>query len=368
MQAWKGNPRKRRIRAVDLFCGAGGLTYGLAKAGVDVKLGVDIDPACEFPYTANNGALFLLKSVEDLQARDLQKAFGRSGLRLLAGCPPCQTFSTYNQKAASTDKRWWLLRHFSRLVQEAAPDLVTTENVRRLQDQDVFNEFVATLKASQYHVTYDVVNCEDYGVPQHRHRLVLLASKLGPIRLLAPSEIGRSRRTVKEAIGDMPSLEAGSVDSADPLHQASTLSPTNRLRIAASRPGGTWRDWEENLIADCHKRTTGKTYPSVYGRMCWEEPAPTITTEFFAFGSGRFGHPQQQRAISLREGAILQGFPEGYKFSPPEEPIYKKKVGRLIGNAVPVGLSEVIGLSIMSHIAGLRMGKGNADAGERSCG
>jgi DNA (cytosine-5)-methyltransferase 1 len=345
-----GKRAKRKVYAVDLFCGAGGLTYGLEKAGIDVRLGVDIDPACEYPFSANNAAKFLLKSVEDLKAEDLERVFPKNGIRLLAGCAPCQTFSTYNQKATPDDKRWWLLLQFGRLINEISPELVTMENVPRLQHQGVFKEFLETLQNGDYHIHFEIVNCEDYGIPQRRQRLVLLASKLGPIRLLSPREVGADRNTVRKAIADLPTLRAGEMDDTDPLHQASALSDLNMKRIESSKPGGTWRDWHKKLIADCHKKKSGKTYPSVYGRMSWDEPAPTITTQFYGFGNGRFGHPEQNRAISLREGAILQSFPKDYEFVPPGQPIHKKTIGRLIGNAVPPKLGEVIGLSILRHV------------------
>jgi DNA (cytosine-5)-methyltransferase 1 len=336
---------------VDLFCGVGGLTRGLEDAGIDVRLGIDVDPACEYPYTKNNKARFLKKSVEAVESHEINKAFRKGCLRLLAGCAPCQTFSTYNQKASSEDKRWWLLQQFSRLVVEATPELVTMENVPRLQKQAVFQEFVDALHGAGYHVSYEVVNCEDYGVPQHRQRLVLLASRLGPITLLTPEEFGAPRKTVEDAIGNLPPLAAGATHPSDPMHRASTLAPVNMTRILASRAGGTWRDWQEELVAECHKKRTGKTYPGVYGRMSWKEAAPTITTQFFGFGNGRFGHPEQNRAISLREGAILQSFPKRYLFAPPDDEIHIKTVGRLIGNAVPPVLGEVIGRSILAHVS-----------------
>ena len=191
----------------------------------------------------------------------------------------------------------------------------------------------------------------------------MLASRLGPIRLLSSSELGATRSTVRDSIADLPPLKAGEMDEDDPLHQTSTLSSINMKRIEASRPGGTLRDWKATLVADCHKKISGKTYASVYGRMCWDEPAPTITTQFFGFGNGRFGHPEQNRAISLREGAILQSFPKNYMFTPPGEPIHKKSVGRLIGNAVPVQLGEVIGLSILEHVDAYARKKRTTKAG-----
>jgi DNA (cytosine-5)-methyltransferase 1 len=338
---------KTKIAAIDLFCGVGGLTKGLENAGVDVRLGVDIDPACEYAYRANNRAAFLLRSVEDLDADELTEVTAEASFRLLAGCAPCQPFSTYRQKSGPSDDRWNLLSQFARLAREMRPDLVTMENVPNLAKQFVFRKFVSQLKGAGFHVAYDVLNCADFGVPQERRRLVLLASRLGPIEL--PSPKGK-QKSVRDAIGDLPAIEAGEVWEPDPLHQACELSPKNLRRIQASVPGGTWRDWDKRLVADCHKRSTGKSYPGVYGRMGWDQPAPTMTTQYYGFGSGRFGHPEQDRAISLREGAILQSFPEGYKFVPKGAPIYRKIVGRLIGNAVPVKLGEAIGKAIVDHV------------------
>jgi DNA (cytosine-5)-methyltransferase 1 len=340
----------QKIYAIDLFCGVGGLTHGLKKAGVDVRLGVDIDQACEYPYISNNNAEFFLKSVEDLEASDLEHYYSKNGFKLLAGCAPCQTFSTYNQKATEADKRWWLLLQFSRLVDELSPHLVTMENVPRLVGQNVFDKFVANLERNGYLVEYQIVNCAEYGVPQQRNRLVLLASKLGPISLLPPEQFSKRTKTVKEVIGDLPPLEAGESYPRDPLHKCSALSEINIRRIKASRPEGTWRDWPEELIAECHRKKKGKTYPSVYGRMSWNVPSPTVTTQFYGFGNGRFGHPEQNRAISLREGAILQSFPKKYKFNAPEEQISFKTIGQLIGNAVPVRLGYAIGKSIIKHV------------------
>jgi DNA (cytosine-5)-methyltransferase 1 len=351
----------RKIYAIDLFCGAGGLTHGLIKSGVDVRLGVDIDPACEYPYTANNTSTFLLKSVEDLSGEEIKKCYRKNGIKLLAGCAPCQTFSRYNQKATEADTRWWLLLQFSRLVKELLPDLVTMENVPGLVEQNVFEQFLDVLKKCKYAISYSIVNCADYGVPQHRNRLVLIASRLGEITLLSPKEFGKPSKTVRKAIGKMPKIADGVCCPEDILHQSAALSKTNKKRIESSKPGGTWRDWSKELVADCHKKTTGKSYPSVYGRMTWDNPSPTITTQFFGFGNGRFGHPEQNRAISIREGAILQSFPKRYKFVAPGKTIYKTKIGRLIGNAVPVSIGKLIGDSLYRHIMTVNKNKARMD-------
>ena len=232
---------------------------------------------CEFPYRANNSASFLLKDVESLSAADFADTFDDASFKLLAGCAPCQPFSTYSQSWSSpTDKRWNLLRHFARLVQESKPHLVTMENVPRLEREAVFSDFVEVLENEKFKVSYTVVNCADYGVPQQRKRLVLLASKLGKLDMIEPTSTEEGRITVKRAIGNLPRLEAGEIFEDDPLHQASGLSLLNLKRIRASNPGGSWRDWEEGLRAKCHRKASGKTYVGVYGRMIWNEPSPTI--------------------------------------------------------------------------------------------
>ena len=187
------------------------------------------------------------------------------------------------------------------------------ENVPPLRDQRVFREFVDGLGG--YHVDHAVVDGQMVGLPQTRKRLVLVGSTLGPIALPAPHGIPNS---VRATIGSLPSLVAGGVDPCDALHTASRLSALNLERIRASDPGGTWRDWPERLRARCHTRASGSTYPSVYGRMTWDAPSPTITTQCFGYGNGRFGHPEADRAISLREAAMLQGFPRDYRFPSPE--------------------------------------------------
>jgi DNA (cytosine-5)-methyltransferase 1 len=341
------NSINRNVAAIDLFCGAGGLTHGLENAGVNVAFGVDLDPSCNYPYEANNRAKFLLKSVSDVSGDEINTIFDISKFSLLAGCAPCQPFSKYRLgKSDESDDRWNLLAQFQRLVIETNPDIVTMENVPRLQRESVFSSFVDSLESQGYHVWHRVVNCSDHGVPQQRERLVLLASRLGSLSLNPTTR----RKTVKEAIGKLPAIGAGETCKKDLLHQASELSPLNYRRIKASTPGGTWRDWDDELVAKCHKKKSGKTYPSVYGRMSWDQPSPTVTTQFFGFGNGRFGHPEQHRALSLREGAILQSFPKTYKFSKPGEPVYRKTIGRLIGNAVPVKLGEAIGKCVIAHV------------------
>ncbi len=342
------------VSCVDLFCGAGGLTYGFAKEGLHVNAGIDLDPACRYPYTANNDAKFVERDVFELSPGEVGALFTPGTVRVLAGCAPCQPFSTYSQRYDTrSDRKWGLLYEFGRLMEGILPDLVTMENVPSIVRHEVFADFVHTLRACGYQVWHDIVESAGYGVPQTRKRLVLLASRHGPIALEPPRRGPNRYKTVRDAIAGLPPLQAGEADPHDPLHVASRLSPTNLARIRASKPGGTWRDWPEHLVAACHRSKTGRTYPSVYGRMEWDEPAPTITTQCYGFGNGRFGHPEQDRAISLREAAILQGFPKSYRFVPPGETVYFKVVGRLIGNAVPVPLARAIARSIRRHVDGV---------------
>lgn len=339
------------INAIDLFCGAGGLSYGMKQAGINVKAGIDLDSVCEFPYEENIKAKFLLKDVSTVTVDDLSPFYSDNSIKVLAGCAPCQPFSTLrNGSDRESNDKWPLLNEFGRLVKEILPNYVTMENVPALKGQTVFDNFVKTLEDHGYFVTSNVVNAADYGVAQRRRRLVLLASRTSPIKLLSPSELGYAKITVRDAISQLPSISSGETDSNDPLHKARALKDINIARIRASLPGGTWMDWPESLRSPCHTREQGLTFKSVYARMEWDKPSPTITTQATNFGTGRFGHPEQDRALSLREMAILQSFPPDYKFTPENVAPDFTSIGRLIGNAVPVNLGYAVGASITHHI------------------
>lgn len=246
-----------------------------------------------------------------------------------------------------------MVERFGELIVETLPDVVSMENVPRLLEfrgGEVFATFRRTLESVGYTVRHRIVYLPDYGLPQSRSRLVVMASRHGEVELEPPTHSPDEYRTVEEVIGRLPAIEAGGADDNDRLHTASRLSPINLRRIRASMPGGSWADWDAELVADCHKVKSGRGYRSVYGRMRYDEPAPTITTQFFGFGNGRFGHPEQDRGLSLREGAILQSFPPTYAFVRPGERVQFKALGRMIGNAVPVMLGQVIGRSIKAHL------------------
>jgi DNA (cytosine-5)-methyltransferase 1 len=360
----RGKPKNAKkkpaqVSAVDLFCGAGGLTRGLIDAGIKVVVGYDIDEACRYAYDHNNPpAKFQNKSITELKGDELANHYPEGHIRILVGCAPCQTFSKYTQGVDNKhDPKWTLLTQFARLVREVKPDIVSMENVPELQRYSVFDDFLSTLRAEGFHFTDDeakrVVYCPDYGIAQHRRRLVIIASRFGPIELIAPTHKPDQYRKVSDVLRSLPPLSAGGACPADPFHRTSRLTPINLKRIRRSKPGGTWRDWPPHLVAKCHTEETGQTYPSVYGRMEWNKPSPTITTQFYGFGNGRFGHPEQDRAISLREGAILQSFPKEYQFTKPGSKYHFKTIGRMIGNAVPVRLGEIVGKTIRQHLAKL---------------
>lgn len=346
--------RASPISAVDLFCGAGGLTHGLLQAGIRVEAGIDIDPEAAHAYSTNNLATrFLCWDVSRKNATTISKLFNKSKYRLLAGCAPCQPFSKLTN-GMHRHQSWDLLKSFARFVKVIKPELVSMENVPELaaRGRDVFQHFLATLKRAGYHVDWRIVNCAEYGAPQVRKRLVLLASRLGPITVpTGRRRQSREWKTVRQAIGRLPSVEAGEIDVRDPIHVAAALSKLNRRRIRATpHDGGTKCDWPKHLLLDCHRRSTGARYHSIYGRMWWDRPAPTMTTLCNGIGNGRFGHPDQDRAITLREAALLQSFPRDYDFWPSEETVSAKAVGRFIGNAVPPILARALGRALVAHV------------------
>lgn len=345
--------KKEQYSAVDLFCGAGGLTHGLRLEGIQVNAGIDFDKRCEFAFEHNNASKFIHADISEVEVDTLIDLYPPDHIKILAGCAPCQPFSRYSQGLIEKNQKsskWCLLHQFARLVLGVLPEIVTMENVPNLIKYKVFDEFVESLESKGYCVTFKKVFGPKYGIPQRRERLVLLASLLGPIDIIPETHSEEDYLTVEDAIGHLEPLVAGKQSSSDRYHRASNLSELNLRRIKASRPGGTWRDWPEDLVTKCHRKQKGERYGSVYGRMEYDKPSPTITTQSTGYGSGRFGHPVQDRALSLREAAILQTFPDDYQFVPLEEKISTKAVGMMIGNAVPVELGRVVGKSIITHL------------------
>lgn len=339
----------RQIEAIDLFCGIGGLTYGLRKAEINVLAGLDNDSSCSYPYEKNNSSKFISADISTYDFEEMKRMYSSDSIRVLVGCAPCQPFSSHTFKAKNKedDNRWNLIDYFLKAVEVLSPHVISMENVLGLTKTSIFKGFLGELKQLGYHVDYKVVYCPNYGIPQNRTRLVLLGSRLGEISVPQKTHSKNNYVKVSDIIGALPKIEAGETDKKDVLHRAKNLFPINLERIKQSKPKGTWRDWDESLLPKCYKKESGQSYTAVYGRMSWDDIAPTITTQFYNYGSGRYGHPEQNRALSLREGALLQTFPDSYDFG---KEIFLGRTGRHIGNAVPPRLGFVIGETITEHV------------------
>jgi DNA (cytosine-5)-methyltransferase 1 len=341
------------MSVVDLFCGAGGLTHGFLQEKFHVTAGLDFDLTCKYPFETNNdSAKFIHANISKIKSKDINALFPKNHKKILVGCAPCQPFSLYAHARKPKDGKWKLLYSFLRIIRDIKPDIISMENVPQLVKYDngkVFDNFVNGLKNEGYYVNYHIVNAQDYGVPQRRKRLILLASLYGEIKLLPPTHKDNPV-VVKKAIGHLPPIEDGEYCAHDKLHYSRKLNEMNIKRIKATSPGGSWKSWDESLILDCHKKESGKAFGSVYGRMRWDDVSPTITTCCVGLGNGRYGHPEQHRAISLREAALLQSFPAKYDFIDNTLNFSSSRIARYIGNAVPVRLGRIIARSIRKHL------------------
>lgn len=328
--------------AVDLFCGCGGLTVGLKRAGFRVLGTVDVDPLSVKTYKANHRDVTLWeKDIRELDPQELLDALGleKGGLDLLAGCPPCQGFSTMrtlNGALLVDDPRNDLLLEFERFVEALLPRAVMMENVPGLADDKRFEAFLRKLKKLGYLGAHRVLNAAEYGVPQRRRRLIYLAGLGMEIPF---ADKAAKMKTVEEAIGGLP--KAG--QSGDPVHDMPENRTPKVLEVIRLIPkdGGSRRDLPEKFQLECHKRCNG--FKDVYGRMAWKEVAPTITSGCFNPSKGRFLHPEEDRAITMREASLLQGFPRRYKFPTTDN---KSAVALMIGNALPPPFIAAHGRSI----------------------
>ena len=346
-----------KVQVVDLFCGIGGLTCGLIKSGLSVIAGLDNDSTCQYAYEHNNHVPYKTRNIREVACEEINEIYEKDAIKVLVGCAPCQPFSQMRFKmgdANFSDTKYDLLLEFGRLIQEIRPAIISMENVPQIKETSIYKEFTSVLSRNGYNYDAKVIFCPNYGIPQTRRRFVLVGSIIGQIEIINETHDSKNV-SVREFIADLPPIEAGETDPFDPLHHSARLTAINLKRIRASIPGGTWHDWPEELRCECHRKKSGSTYASVYGRMEWDKVGPTITTQFYNYGTGRFGHPEQDRALSLREGALLQTFPKEYNFISPDKKLIISDIARHIGNAVPVRLAEIIGLSIIEHLKKYRI-------------
>lgn len=338
------------MNAIDFFCGGGGMTKGLIEAGINVIFGLDSNPLCQETYENNNGIPYINRDVSQVTTEELLEEFPillDNDELLMVGCAPCQPFSVLNPNNPNEHRSVNLLNEFGRIVQGVHPAHIMVENVPGLKGrgEDVLQEFLDMLNAEGYEYDYRVINAKNYGVPQNRRRFVLIASRLFEPHI-PPATHGDELLpyvTVYDAIHEYPALRAGQSDENVPNHRAAGLSEINLQRLQATPVnGGSRTDWPAELWLNCHENFTGHT--DVYGRMVWGNVAPTLTVKCFSISNGRFAHPEQNRAISLREAAALQTFPDDYIFYG-----NLQEIGKQIGNAVPVLLAQRIAEYILEQ-------------------
>ena len=340
---------KRKIRrtAIDLFAGCGGVTIGLKRAGFRVLAAVENDPAAVRVYSDNHHNVALFGDIRELSATTLKRrlGLGKGDLDLLAGCPPCQGFSrmtTRNGCWQINDPRNGLIDEFKRLVDGLLPKAIMLENVPGLVSERRFAQFCRALQTQGYAVGFEIVDAADHAVPQRRRRLILLASRYG--RILFPKR-AEKLITVRDAIGALPK-PGNSGDEAHDIPECRSNAVQRLIRLIPKN-GGSRTDLSDNEQLRCHREFDG--FKDVYGRMRWDDVAPTITSGCFNPSKGRFLHPTQNRCVTIREAAILQSFPRKYRL---RTSLGKSALALLIGNALPPELAKRHAAAIRRHLDG----------------
>lgn len=340
-----------KYTCIDSFCGAGGLGLGLKNAGFDILLSFDIDPICI--NTINTNKKYFDHSAEVADIADLLNGhllkkcnLKRGELFLLAGGPPCQGFSV-QRRGSDIDPRNDLVLKYGQMINELYPMYFVMENVSGIagkRGKTILQQLVEYVEDIGYSVHIELLDAQDYGVPQRRKRYIIVGERKDMGENYTYPKSLNIHRTVRDAIGLLPIPPEDGTDHPDiSLHRRDRLSELNLQRIRAIKEGQGRDDLPSDLLADCHKIDSSVIgFRSVYGRMAWDEVAPTITARFDSFTRGKFGHPVQDRSVSLREGALLQTFPIDFEFTG-----NKVDIARQIGNAVPPIMAEHIGRSIL---------------------
>jgi DNA (cytosine-5)-methyltransferase 1 len=346
------------LTAIDLFAGGGGLTVGLKRAGFDVVAAVENEPNAADTYRSNHGDVKLFeRDIAEVTGTDLNVHSPDGQIDLLAGCPPCQGFTSLTAKYNRSDLRNALIREMGRLVREVEPKAVMLENVPRIRTRgkELYKEFVGTLKDHGYKISdrsLGVLQVANYGVPQNRRRFVLLAGKGFEIPLPSPthSRDGNEHRqkwkTLRDVLsqfdaGSPPTLsEAQDQDGpqGENWHVVRDISEKNKERLREAKPGESRKSIPRKLRPDCHEDDDYDGFSNVYGRMTWDQTPVTITSGCTTPSKGRFGHPEELRTISVREAALIQTFPLDYEIDTP----YMKYACQIVGNALPCDFAEVV--------------------------
>lgn len=349
---FKGN--HKTLKAVDFFCSGGGMSYGMQAAGIKILAGIDFDVNCKATYEANiKGAEFIHADVFELKEQELEKKLSLKkddDDLILIGCSPCQFWSIINTDKTKSKKSKNLLIEFRRFVEYFNPGYVVVENVPgvlRKKEESGLDEFIDWLNVNQYKVHFNVHEVSNYEVPQHRKRFTLIANRVSDIEL-SPVISHNKKLTVRDVIGEhngFPKVPHGHKDTTDFMHTVCRLEAKNLKRLSVTPKNGGDRlsyVFDKELAPSCHYGKTD-SFKDIYGRMWWDKPAPTITTKFYSISNGRFAHPEEDRALSIREGATLQSFPKTYKFKGTSI----ANIARMIGNAVPPKYAMAIGKAII---------------------
>lgn len=349
------NNIKSQLKAIDFFCSGGGMSYGMQEAGVKILAGIDIDKNCKDTYEANiKDAQFIYADVFELKETELEEKLSLKrddDNLILIGCSPCQFWSIINTDKKKSEKSKNLLTEFSRFVKYFMPGYIVVENVPgvlRRKEESGLSLFIKWLKDTGYKVHFEIHNVVDFGVPQNRKRFTLIANRVTDTEII-PNKHDGQVRVVKDAIGvqnGFPQIEAGHKDDTAFLHTVPSLSEINKERLKKVEKDGGNRLGFANDPKLQLKCFIGKndSFKDTFGRLWWDKPSPTITTKFFSISNGRFTHPVEDRALSLREGATLQSFPKEYKFKGTSV----AGIARMIGNAVPPKYAEAIGQAIIN--------------------
>lgn len=343
------------LKAVDFFCSGGGMSYGMQKAGIKILAGIDVDKNCEKTYTANINAEFIHADVFDLKEKDLKKQLNlkrNDNDLILIGCSPCQFWSIINTDKTKSKKSKNLLIEFSRFVKYFNPGYVVVENVPgvlKRKKESGLEGFIEWLNSRGYKVHFEVHNVSDYNVPQNRKRFTLIANRISKNEI-HPRRSKEKKLTVRDVIGKwngFPEIQAGHRDQTDFLHTCAGLHKINLKRLELTeKDGGSRISYADNkeLAPLCHQNDK-VNFKDTYGRMWWDRQSPTITTKFFSISNGRFAHPEENRAISLREGAVLQSFPKTYIFKTTSI----ADTAKMIGNAVPPEYAKAIADALINN-------------------
>lgn len=345
------------LKAVDFFCSGGGMSFGMQESGIKILAGIDFDKNCQDTYEANiKDAKFIHADVFELKEEDLQKELSLSKNDddlVLIGCSPCQFWSIINTDRTKSYRSKSLLIEFSRFVKYLRPGYVVVENVPgvlRRKDESGLNEFIEWLRCNGYsNPHFKIHNVNDFGVPQSRKRFTLIATRLSENEI-KPLELDGKKAVVKDVLGPengFPKISDGHKDNSDFLHSVPSISDVNKRRLKkVEKDGGNRLGFanDPELQLKCFEGKDN-AFKDTFGRLWWNKPSPTITTKFFSVSNGRFVHPEEDRALSIREGAVLQSFPKTYKFKGSSI----ANLARMIGNAVPPKYAAALGKAIIQN-------------------